>query len=311
MKRIITLILLIILFAAQAQSQEWQTIKFPYMENITGIDFVNDDTGFVCTIGGNIGRTVDGGKEWKINSKLKNVMLEDIFVIDVNNIITVGRAGAAYKTTTGGTSWQNMPLGDSTTLLMDIEMFDKDTGLVIGNTIKQLGLRIGIIWRTVNGGTSWEKVDLSGMGFTEIFSQKDKTLYFLSYNNVHISIDKGYSWRSIDLDITEPPLSISMNKNSGIICGSGGISLYTEDYGKTWTKVKLPVEDHLITVQLIDNKTGYIGGMNSILFKTTDGGKSWTYEKLPIEMNIFDFYLTPTKLYAVGDQGKIIVKKIK
>ena len=72
--------------------------------NLFGVHFVSNTTGWVVGAGGSVAKTIDGGKTW-FAQYTGPEELRAVFSLDLNTVWIVGTDGAAYHTTDGGASW--------------------------------------------------------------------------------------------------------------------------------------------------------------------------------------------------------------
>lgn len=58
--------------------------------------------------------------------------------------------------------------------------------------------------------------------------------------------------------------------------GERGAAALSDDNGKSWRQVKMPVSVALTRVRFVDSKVGWATGHGGVILKTVDGGESWT-----------------------------------
>lgn len=61
-----------------------------------------------------------------------------------------------------------------------------------------------------------------------------------------------------------------------VAVGERGIVLLSEDTGKTWRQVSVPVSVGLTAIRFVDAEHGWIVGHGGVVLGTSDGGKTWT-----------------------------------
>lgn len=108
------------------------------------IDFVSDDTGYVCNSNGEIYKTYNGGLNWI----LKDTRVSNLFSIDFLNSYTGYAVGQKIiKTTNGGDNWVTLNLFDDTFYsLWSVQFLDSNIGYATGD--------LGAILKTTDGGGS-------------------------------------------------------------------------------------------------------------------------------------------------------------
>lgn len=116
--------------------QTWKTL------NIKGdffydIDFVNNNTGFMCGWQGGIYKTVDAGETWQklhpVNSAFsKRYHFENLDFIDENTGVVCAYNGEILYTKNAGKTWQKIKI-DNKTDFHSIYFYDKNTVFVGGS----------------------------------------------------------------------------------------------------------------------------------------------------------------------------------
>ncbi|MDH4157900.1 MAG: YCF48-related protein [candidate division Zixibacteria bacterium] len=311
MKHSLLCLLLLSLVVPALHAQEWQRVKIPAQDNLTGISFISPDTGLVVTGTGRYMHTVDGGKNWRRFRIEEGAPFEDVFYLNSQYAYICGRNGKLLRSIDSLQSWQHKTLPDTLPWLMDIEMFDNKHGLVIGMSRHTERPLQGFALRTVDGGISWQEVAPMGAGYAEIAYEKGGPVIILAFGRLIISDDKGATWRTVTTFEGEACRAISMHGDAGIMAGPGGICAYTRDAGKTWQIVRSDAQRVFIAVQMIDDQVAYVGGANGIVMRTADGGQTWQDEDFPAPIDIFDFELVGDRLYAVGSMGGMLYKKVR
>jgi photosystem II stability/assembly factor-like uncharacterized protein len=153
---------------------------------------------------------------------------------------------------------------------------------------------------------------------------------FGSYPDVFKTEDGGKTWKNLNINISEIPISIAFkNKDLGFIsihdskgcpsnCQNRCLLMITEDGGKTWKKNEYPdYKGQLHHIQF-DEKGNLYAALSSYensiqtlkMLKSINDGKSWNvlYESPIINFTsiYFSFLLRKEVLYIAGKLGKII-----
>lgn len=134
-------------------AQSWQTILSTPNIWLRGIDFLNSDTGWICG-GENITIQNQRGFIYKTSDGGTTWQqqvtaaepLYDIDIVDGNIGYAIGAWGTMLKTTDGGGNWSAVSIPFSETL-NEVSFVQQDAGWIVGNE--------GVA-RTYDGGQTWE-----------------------------------------------------------------------------------------------------------------------------------------------------------
>jgi photosystem II stability/assembly factor-like uncharacterized protein len=274
-------------FALQSQ---WVQQTVPVSKPITGIKFLNTQTGWACTsnTGGGpneayILHTTDSGVNWFIQYSAPLITFNAICVIDANNILAGGDSTSRAKfskTTNGGLNWIDIqsPVNMS---IRDMVFLNKDSGYTCSNVGPGADVRT-----TTNGGLNW-------IVRTNGIASQTQRIFFLNYttgycaaNNTELykTINAGLNWNSI---YNSPELFFSMyfmNEITGWAGFAGGKVGFTTNGGINWTiQQPFPLNSTNTTdIYFINFNTGFAGtGWSQKILKTTNGGINWGYQVVP------------------------------
>jgi len=310
MKKLTFLISLLCFIAGtNLYAQGWKTIYSPISADLTGIDFLNPDIGYIVSKTGQIARTDNGCKNWTVVQIDDSIRIEDVSFLDANNGLVCGEKGVVYKTSDGGKTWTNITPGNTGHYYFEIELLDASTAMVVGLDRLNTNPMTGVGMITYDNGKSWKKIDVQGMGFSGINKIKND-IYFMAFGQLFHSQDKGKTWETIKTNLPKPGRALSFSGKNGIIAGPQGMSAYTTDKGKTWKATELPLTNTFVCAVMIDSTVGYIGGVNSLMKRTNDGGVTWGDELLTKSFHVIDMCYTGDRIYAVGSEGAIIYKEL-
>ncbi|MEW6066820.1 MAG: YCF48-related protein [Nitrospirota bacterium] len=231
-----------------------------YRVAIWGLSFANRTIGWaVGAWGGQIFKTEDGGRSWKVKSRKYRW---DVYFMDSKtgwSLEYKPNKGSIAKTEDGGNTWKVQKEFDT-----DIEVIfffiDSITGWAIGEQkghgrsgTEILGY---FILHTNDGGTTWLTQFQEKAGQKGIFGKPDITKRFF------------------DIFFLSPTM--------GWVVGSQGIILHTNDGGKNWKQQKSGTKSKLWRVQFVNDKKGWVignkvteGSGTSIILYTEDGGEHW------------------------------------
>jgi len=186
---------------------------------ITGIDFLNRDTGYVCDNGGNVFKTIDGGSNW-LNIFTNSISLSDIRFFDSNNGIVIGYYGLALKTSDGGTHWNTLNIGTST-WLYKLFCIDENNYWAVGDSCR-------VIY-TNNAGNTWDTCSFSSTDalYGVRFWNKSKGIIcgggWFTGGSVYYTSDSGVSWEKQSLPNNKLIMDIIfIDGNKCIAAGNDG-----------------------------------------------------------------------------------------
>lgn len=200
-----------------------------------GIDFVNDQLGWVVGTGGFIARTRDGCKSWERQGKdFTNRWLRDIWAYDENHLWIVGEKGLIMHSTDGGAIWHSSPKNLTGKELFDIEGLNQNQIVAVGDQSTFL--------YSHDGGIDWKFAGHNLAKNVKINSVHliDETHAWAvgEAGTVMFSNDNGANW-------TQQPFNSDLrlegihfkDVNIGYIVGENGKIFETTDGGKSWHTV--------------------------------------------------------------------------
>jgi photosystem II stability/assembly factor-like uncharacterized protein len=222
--------------------------------------------------------------------------LEAVHMHDVNTII-VGTAVGISTSTDAGTTWNNILLGEITSL----SFVSSTTGYAAGDN--------GVVYKTADGGFTWNLL-------TTGTSTKLRALHFYNENIgaaagesgvIIVTNNGGATWTSPSSGTSVRLMSVFFNTSTtGYIGGRDGVLRKTTDSGNTWTTVNAGLTEDISSIFFVDANTGFMAE-EEILRKTTDGGNTWNPLTTGNANEINDIYfLSSNEGYAVGAFGTIL-----
>lgn len=241
---------------------QWSDSTIPY-RRLSEVVFRNDLEGYIIgyevdDILQNLGlyrnyllKTTDGGQSWTetmINpfphdsdhhyGNLKLVG-NDLLYLTLINRNYVFPFDALYRSWDDGATWEQMDLPTTYGLLIrDMHWFDSKKGILLASPDGFGEERT--IYKTYNGGLDWERIELPIWAYP--------------------SFDQTF------------PMKMDFKKNEGIIVGSAGSVLHTEDEGSTWEN-KVFGRPNFQSIKVLDDANAYAVGSAGLILKKE--GTNW------------------------------------
>ncbi|PKQ65524.1 glycosyl hydrolase [Labilibaculum filiforme] len=271
--------------------------------------------------GDGVYKTMDGGKSWK-NMGLKESRHIGGIVIDPrnSNIVFVAAEGSAwgpggdrglYKTIDGGETWKKVLEISENTGVNNVVIDPVEPDIMYATSEQRRRHVYGkinggpesAIYKSTDGGENWRKlksglpsVDMGGMGiavspvnhnyvYAIIEAAEDKSGFFRS-------TDRGESWSKMSDHASSGQYyneiycdPIDADK----VYSVETYTHFTEDGGKTWTKLGLKdrhVDDHAIWIDPSDTNHFMIGGDGGI-YESFDAGETYVFK---CNLSVTQFY---------------------
>lgn len=230
-------------------------------------------TGFIVGELGTILRTKDGGENWEVLKSGTEKNLLKVFVIDDQNAVAVGADGIILRTSNGGDQWQAEKC-PKMIVLFDVTFTDKNTGWIAGEfstvlnstdggqtwnlmtggntedftigpffTINfvdaQHGIATGLageLSTTDDGGKTWKKGALpADIGaYASVITPESKKIWTIGTGGRVFTETTGGNWQEGPRITFNDLTDIAIAGNEGVMVGSSGTILLSEDAGEKW-----------------------------------------------------------------------------
>ncbi len=301
--------------------------------SLRGLSVVNDNIIWVSGSNGTVGRSNNGGKDWKW-MKVKGFEttdFRDIEAFDGSTAVIMGVGEPAYilKTVNGGETWKVVYENKTKGMFLDaMEFWNADAGIVIGDPLDGKFF----VARSFDGGNTWKEIpnqykpaaDSGEACFaasgTNIRALDNDEAVFISgglKSNIFIRNEK------INLPIIQGKETTGANsvavwhrykKNGGdqLVVVGGDFSadtstfqncVYSTDRGKTWKASKVPPSGYRSCVEYLAKKQLVACGLSGVDY-TLDGAATWH----PISKESFHVARIAkygTTVYLAGTNGKV------
>lgn len=194
----------------------WGLLRLPETATITDCCFLNELTGMVCGLGGELYITKDGGLTWDPMPQSLYSNLQAIRYVDAVTGFVIA-ADTIFKTTDGGRHWQ--PKLYNAGALSGILFQGSTIGYVAGGAQDS-----GFIYKTNDCGEHWNPVPgLVSSGLTALKQSPGGVLYAAGWNATLLrSTDEGQSWTNICYQATRKFTALAVVNDSAVwVCGEG------------------------------------------------------------------------------------------
>ncbi len=289
-----------------AQTPSIEILTSGVSASLRGLSVVNDNIVWVSGTNGTVGKSTNGGKNWKwvTVAGFEKTDFRDIEAFDAHTAVIMGIGEPAYilKTIDGGETWKVVYENKTKGIFLDaMDFSDNQIGVVVGDPIN------GKIFmaRTENSGNSWEEVDLlqqqTGIDTGEAFfaasgsnlrlfsdgtvllvSGGKKSRLFTHKSTAKLDMLQGKeSTGANSIDVYDNGLPRKAGKRMVIVGGdfhdenrTEGNCLYTTNGGKKWKKPVTPPSGYRSCVEYLSQKHVITCGISGVDY-STDAGKNW------------------------------------
>ena len=271
----------------------WSGISIPSTlmssgEDITDIEFVNANVGFVVTSNGNVLKTTDQCQTWtKIELQASNYQIEELKFVDENIGFAVGPLGQIYRTADQGLTWT---LTDTDAgILYDVRYIDGILYAVGSSRSLVTSSNMGVTWspvRTVDyaaGGSSFTRMYAVAKLNGEIIVAGEEGEIYKATNASNTSWASLYTPIFGDMVTTGFQFS---NASKGVMVGAGNSRssiYYTENGGFKWQRKAIAGAGFYKSLDMKPDGKGMVTGQAGYV-TTTNFGQTWT-SIAPIQVN--------------------------
>lgn len=174
----------------------WTSASYSGTALLRSIFFTSADTGYTCGQGGLVLKTTDGGDTWSTLYTNVAQYFRAVAFVSADVGMLGGAAGTILRTTDAGSSWTTINLGQITSDIIQLKMFDATTGFAVASSGTFVS---GYIYRTTDGGETWEQVySDANKGFLALTIIDASTIYAGGYGQTILkSTDGGDTWVSV------------------------------------------------------------------------------------------------------------------
>jgi photosystem II stability/assembly factor-like uncharacterized protein len=301
--------------------------------SLRGLSVVSDEIVWVSGSNGTVGKTTDGGKNWKwfTVKGFEKKEFRDIEAFDATTAVIIAIDEPAYilRTVDGGETWKVVYENKTKGMFLDaMEFWNEQAGIVIGDPIDKKFF----VTRTFDGGKTWEDIpqmnrpasDSGEACFaasgTNIRALDNDEAVFVSgglSSNVFIRDQKNH------LPVLQGQESAGANSvavwdrykrkggNQLVVVGgdfqkpnSDTLNCaYSTNRGKTWKLPKTPPHGYRSCVEYLDEKTLVSCGLNGVDY-SVDNANTWKWISKE-SFNTCSIAKIGRTIYLAGNKGKV------
>lgn len=312
----------------------------PYVEVLTsgnkislrGLSVVNDNVVWVSGSKGTVGKSSNGGKNWKWMTVkgYEQKEFRDIEAFDASTAVIIAVDYPAYilKTTDGGENWKVVYENHTKGMFLDaMDFLDEHHGMVVGDPINNKAF----LAETKDGGDTWTeltdtRVPLdSGEAFfaasgtnIRLFRDGDFLLASGGTRSSLLTKDKKLQLPIIQGKETTGANSLDVfDNNNGkstkhmIVVGGDFLKdtstekncFVTDDGGKTWKAPKEPPHGYRSCVEYLSKDDLLACGLNGVDY-SFNAGKTWQWISKE-GFHVCRIAKLGTTIFLAGENGKI------
>lgn len=328
--------LLILLFSSDllvAQTPSVEVLTSGTKTSIRGLSVVNDNIIWVSGSNGTVGKSSNGGKNWKwfTVKGFEKTDFRDIEAFDASTAIIMGIAEPAYilKTTDGGETWKVVYENKTKGMFLDaMEFWNEQAGIVVGDPINGRFF----ITRTFDGGSTWQDIPFDKRPVADsgeaCFAASGTNIRALDRDEA-VFVSGGLKSRlykrdeMISIPIVQGKETTGANsvsvwdnkkRNGGkkmIVVGgdfnadssSHKNCFITNNGGKTWEKPITPPHGYRSCVEYVSDSDVFSCGLNGVDY-SPNGGREWILISKE-GFHVCRIAKIGTSIFLAGGNGKI------
>jgi photosystem II stability/assembly factor-like uncharacterized protein len=301
----------------------WQNPS-PTGNNLRGVDFVDEKTGWAVGWFGEVIKTTDGGATWsfqRLGTSVGGQQEPTFYALDFidkeTGWIVGGSQGAGdviLKTLDGGKTWSSQRTGPAS--IAAVKFVDSNIGWAV-----DYGHGNSTILKTIDGGAHWATQFGAGRSLNSIYFIDEKTGWAVGGGGLILkTTDGGDSWETQASRTTNNLNSVHfLDKETGWVVGNDNslpaaksTILKTTDGGENWIAQRSGTTSPLRAVTFTDKENGWVVGgtqFTPLILRTRNGGDDWTAQTFGnggfISLYSVSFF-DKTTGWAVGSNGKML-----
>ncbi len=169
---------------------DWELLDVPDITSFYyGMQFVSENTGYMCGSDGIFVKTINGGTTWIDKSFTNNYNLRSLYFFNEElGWLIDYTSKEILKTENGGDSWVSTTLGDVYTFEpLSIFFTNEEEGFATTNE--------GVLFKTTDSGDTWEEFYVFSYGSgSEIYFINEMEAWYRTSASIYHTYDGGLSW---------------------------------------------------------------------------------------------------------------------
>jgi photosystem II stability/assembly factor-like uncharacterized protein len=320
-------------FAQKKEIPKLEVLTSGTKTSLRGLSVVSDEVVWVSGSNGAVGRSSDGGKNWKWFSVkgFEKAEFRDIEAFDATTavIIAIGEPAYILRTVDGGETWKVVYENKTKGMFLDaMEFWNEQAGIVIGDPIDKKFF----VLRTFDGGKTWQGVPeihrpvadsgeacFAASGTNVRALDNDEAVFISGGLSSSVFIrDQKNTLPMIQGKETTGANSIAVwdrykRKGGDQLVVVGGDfqkpdsdslnCVYSMNRGKTWKTPKTPPHGYRSCVEYLDPKVLVSCGLNGVDY-SIDNANTWRWISKE-SFHVCRIAKMGKTVYLAGNNGKV------
>ena len=225
-----------------------------------GVDFVDQQRGWVSGYYGSMLHTADSGRSWEVSSVGRPDLIRRVDFIDATTGWAVGHRGSIFITRDGGASWA-VQHSEPGTYMRDVTFVDAQNGWAVGHN--------QTILHTTDAGVTWTRQEFlwDGMDPPRINGvaaySPNEAIVVGEFGLIISTSDGGASWAKVARPTAGTYTAVAVADGYAIAVGIDGLAVSVPRGGLEAVAIATNTKLHLLDVALDANGNGFAVGLGS------------------------------------------------
>lgn len=237
-----------------------------------------------------------------VRERQRTVQRYDISQAIASNgkVVVVGtQSGAVLVSNDQGKTWVRNALGH--TSLVDLTVCGDKGFLAIDHYHK--------VWSADAEGKNWQSAPLEMPRTPLVVACDRQGGWWVAGINAVISgsADGGKTWKTTDFGVDAQITTLQfLDDKNAIALGEFGLTVTTDDGGKTWKKgPKIAGDFYPYAALFASRNEGWVSGLAGQVLHTSDGGKTWSKQNNAAQATLNRLFMHDGVPFGVGAGGVI------